>query len=86
MSCNCMKPTPPPLTSQIASFGKALVAEAGAIVQGQEPITPEEQHQRLSICVSCPYYDNSRCLLCGCNMDVKTGFRTASCADNPPKW
>jgi hypothetical protein len=82
-----MNPTHPPLTTQIASFGKALVAEAGAIVQGQEPVTQEEHHRRLSICVSCPYYDNGKCLLCGCNMDVKTGFRTASCADKQnPKW
>ena len=82
-----MKATPPPLTSQIASFGKALVAEAGAIVNGQEPITPEKQHQRLSICVACTYYDAGLCLLCGCNMDVKTGFRTAKCADKQnPKW
>ena len=81
-----MKPTPPPLTQQIASFGKALVAEAGAIASGQEPVTHEEHHRRLSICVSCPYYDLGRCLICGCNMDAKTQFRTAKCAATPPKW
>ena len=72
--------------TQVASFGKALVAEAGAIVSGQEPVTADEQHQRLVICMSCNFYDNGRCLLCGCNMDVKSGFRTAKCADSPPKW
>ena len=81
-----MTPTPPPLTTQIASFGKALVAEAGAIVSGKQPVSAEEHHRRLSICVSCTYYDNGRCLLCGCNMDAKTQFRSAKCADNPPKW
>lgn len=87
MSCStCMKPTPSPLTTQLASFGKALVTEAGAIVQGQEPVTADEQHARLSICTACSYYDNGRCLLCGCNMNVKTGFRTAKCAATPSKW
>jgi len=78
--------TPPPITAQIASFGAALVAEAGAILNGQDPVTADEQHARLSICIPCDYYDNGRCLLCGCNMEAKTGFRSASCAATPPKW
>jgi hypothetical protein len=87
MSCTCsMKPTPPPLTNQIATFGKALVAEAGAILHGQEPVTAAEQHARMSICISCNFYDQGKCLLCGCDMNRKTGFRTAHCADNPPQW
>jgi hypothetical protein len=81
-----MKVQPPPLASQIASFGKALVTEAGAIISGKEPVTAEEQHARLTICVSCPYYDNGKCLICGCNMEVKTGFRSSSCAAKPPMW
>lgn len=81
-----MKPTPPPLTTQIVSFGGALLKESGAIVAGQEPVTAEEQHARLSICTACPYYDNGRCLICGCDMQRKTGFRTAQCAAIPPKW
>ena len=81
-----MKPTPPPLMTQIASFGKAIVAETGAIVSGQEPVSAEQQHARMAICISCPYYDSGKCLLCGCNMTAKTGFRSAQCADNPPKW
>jgi hypothetical protein len=63
---------PPPLTTQIANLGKALVSEAGAIIAGQDPVTQEEQHARLSICVACNYYDNGKCLLCGCNMTAKT--------------
>jgi hypothetical protein len=74
------------MTTKIANFGKALVTEAGAILAGREPVTSEEQHARLSICVACPYYDAGRCLLCGCNMNKKTGLRSAKCADNPPKW
>ena len=80
-----MKSTPP-LTTQIASFGKALVVESRAIIQGQEPVTASEQHTRLSICTACTYYDNGKCLLCGCDMQRKSGFRTAKCAANPPKW
>jgi len=81
-----MKQELPPLTTQIANLGKALVAEGTAIVQGQEPVTAEEAHRRISICIGCDYYDNGRCLICGCNMDAKTGFRSASCAATPPKW
>ena len=81
-----MKPTPPPITEQVVNFGKALVEEGTAIVQGQEPVSAEEAHRRISICIGCDYYDNGRCLICGCNMDTKTGFRSASCAATPPKW
>jgi len=81
-----MNQTPPPLMTQAANFGRALVAEAGAIVSGQEPVTADEQHARMTICVSCNFYDNGKCLLCGCNMDAKTAFRSASCAATPSKW
>ena len=82
-----MTPTPP-LTTQIASFGKALVAEAGAIVSGQQPVSAEEHHRRLSICFACSQYtDAGRCRICGCPMERKTGFRAAKCADQAdPKW
>jgi len=87
MSClSCQKQAVPSLMTQVSSFGMALVSEAGAIFHGHEPVSAEEQHARLSICVTCPNYDTGRCLLCGCNMDVKAGFRTAKCADNPPRW
>lgn len=74
------------MTTQISSFGKALVAEAGAILSGKEPVSADEHHRRLTICIACPYYDNGKCLICGCNMDIKAGLRSASCAATPPKW
>ena len=76
----------PNLPTKIVNLGKAIMSETKAIVQGQEPVSADEQHRRLSICISCSYYDNGKCLLCGCNMNVKTGFRSAHCPYTPPKW
>jgi uncharacterized Fe-S cluster-containing MiaB family protein len=76
----------PDFLTKTKNFTKAIVQETKAIIQGQEPVTPEEQHKRISICVGCDYYDNGKCLICGCNMDLKTGLRTSKCVLNPPKW
>jgi len=76
----------PSLSTKIVNLSKAVVEETKAIVQGQEPVSAEEQHRRLTICMGCNYYDDGKCLLCGCNMNVKTNFRTAHCPHTPPKW
>ena len=76
----------PNLPTKIVSLGKAIMNETKAIVQGQEPVSGEEQTRRLNICMGCAYYDNGKCLICGCNMNVKTGLRTAHCPHTPPKW
>ena len=76
----------PNLPTKIANLGKAIMEETKAIVQGQEPVSAEEQHKRLTICMGCNYYDDGKCLLCGCNMNIKTGFRSAHCPYTPPKW
>jgi hypothetical protein len=76
----------PPVKTQLISFGRALVDESLAIISGKQPVSAEEQTERLSLCVACSQYDEGRCVLCGCNMVVKTGWRSTSCAANPPKW
>jgi uncharacterized Fe-S cluster-containing MiaB family protein len=76
----------PNLPTKIVSLGKAIMSETKAIAQGEEPVSAEEQHRRLTICMGCEYYDSGKCLLCGCNMTVKTKFRTAHCPFTPPKW
>ena len=89
MSCiNCMntKLPMPPVKTQLISFGRALVDESLAIVSGKQPVSAEVQNERLSLCVACSQYDEGRCVLCGCNMVVKTGWRSTSCAATPPKW
>jgi uncharacterized Fe-S cluster-containing MiaB family protein len=76
----------PNLHTKIVSLGKAIMNETKAIIEGEDSITPEEQHRRLTICTGCNYYDSGKCLLCGCNMTMKTKFRTAHCPYTPPKW
>jgi len=76
----------PNLPTKIVSLGKAIMEETKAIIQGQEPVSNDEQVVRLNICMGCAYYDNGKCLLCGCNMNLKTGLRSAYCPHTPPKW
>jgi len=49
-------------------------------------VTPEEKKQRLEICSTCEYYDESqvRCKHCGCFLEHKANFALDSCPID--KW
>ena len=83
-----MSDTFPSLPEQALNLGKAIIQEGIAIAKGQGPCTSDEVQERLSLCYVCPYIseDMTRCTLCGCNLEAKTRFRTATCPDNPPRW
>lgn len=43
-------------------------------------LAPEEVYQeRLSICQSCEFYVDKRCLKCGCQMDIKAKISAVEC-------
>jgi len=53
---------------------------------GMKTVDPATFKKRLSTCMECDKYLNGLCVLCGCNMKVKTKWKTSRCAMNPPKW
>ena len=86
------EPTVPPAlpgtAALAANFGKALVAEAAAIITRQAPPTPGEVERRLAICRACPSGHHTldaqgqdRCLhpRCGCYLRHKTAWRSQRC-------
>ena len=50
-------------------------------------IAPDEVvKERMAICGQCDYWSGGKCDLCGCNLYVKTRFRSMRCPHDPPKW
>lgn len=42
--------------------------------------------ERLSICSSCPYQEDMVCILCGCDLHIKTQNPDEKCPHTPVKW
>jgi hypothetical protein len=78
--------SPPPLTSQIKSAAGAVVAECGAAMTGVPQIDANTKAARLTTCEGCEFFiaADRRCQKCGCWMEVKAGFRAATCPEG--KW
>ena len=78
--------SPPPIATQIQSATSAVVAECGAILNGEPPIDDVTRAARLAACEACEYFiaADRRCQKCGCWMELKTKFRTATCPES--KW
>ena len=78
--------SPPPLSQQIQSVAAALVAECGAAIAGEPPVNAGTKSARLAACEACEFFiaADRRCQKCGCWMEVKVGFRTATCPEG--KW
>ena len=78
--------SPPPLGQQIKSAAGAVVAECGAALSGEAALDDATKAARLSTCEGCDYFivADRRCQKCGCWMELKTAFRTATCPEG--KW
>jgi len=78
--------SPPPLTSQIKSATGAVVAECGAALSGEAAVDDTTKAARLNTCEGCEFFivADRRCQKCGCWMELKTAFRTATCPEG--KW
>jgi hypothetical protein len=66
---------PSPL-KQISNF---LTDAVAVTMSGFDKVTPAARKARLSICDSCPLYEDGRCLACGCNIKVKSEFSAEQC-------
>ena len=64
----------------VRSFVKEAVKYAK---EGAPHVTAKQYEQRITACFSCPHYkkDVGRCGLCGCLVEHKAKWATASCPD-----
>ena len=78
--------SPPPLASQIKSAAGTLVAECGVALAGEAAVNNATKAARLAACEACEFFiaADRRCQKCGCWMELKTAFRTATCPEG--KW
>lgn len=72
------EPQYPPVTTQLANAGKALVR---AVASGFSRVTAEEHERRRAICEACEYYDDTqeRCRRCGCAVAIKSWLNSEVC-------
>lgn len=56
--------------------------------QGAPHVTAKQYENRLKTCSSCTHYkeDLGRCGLCGCMVEHKAKWGTATCPDDPERW
>jgi hypothetical protein len=79
-------------TSQLPSLmemAKNLASDSSKIIsnalQGNSTLVSDDvREQRWTICQSCPFLTNDRCVKCGCFMKVKCAFQTSKCPEG--KW
>ena len=84
--------TPPKTTEPVKSEKPSLLqkalnlgeAVANHVQDGFGKVTKEELAARLEICHKCPYRSKGTCTKCGCNLSVKSAWRTSTCPDN--RW
>ena len=80
------KLTPPSLGTMVWKFGAELAAHAAG---GFEAVPLLVYNDRITACLSCPSLlpETIRCGLCGCNMEAKAKWATASCPKEvDPLW
>ena len=56
--------------------------------EGAPHVTTKEYEDRLKACLNCPHLkaETERCGLCGCLVEHKAKWATATCPDNPKRW
>jgi len=70
------KPKLPGIITLAANFAKAM---AEHVVDGLAKVSPEQLEARLQVCSLCEQRKDTRCTVCGCFMDPKSGMRSADC-------
>jgi hypothetical protein len=80
-----MSARPPGFLAMVRNFLGASAREAAAGLRGDPWMPPEEIAHRRALCHgnACGQYVaiGDRCLACGCNVEKKIAWRTASCPD-----
>jgi hypothetical protein len=75
----------PSIYDMVKGFVKEAVEYAK---QGAPHVTAKQYEVRLKACHSCEHLkkDVERCGLCGCLVEHKAKWATASCPDTPKRW
>jgi len=79
-----MPSRPPGLLQMLRNFLGASARETAAALRGDPEMPAEEIVRRRAICHSnaCGQYDAAgQCFACGCNVEKKIAWRTASCPE-----
>jgi len=71
---------PPSMLQMIKTFSRDLVTY---VAEGAPNVSAEDYAQRLDACKACPYLKptHMRCGMCGCLIEHKAKWKTASCPD-----
>lgn len=72
---------PPGIVAQASSLARAIAKYA---MSGGQNVSDAQYEARLEICRACPFHNQNRCQLCGCQVDHKAVMATESCPAN--KW
>lgn len=73
----------PRLLEKITNFTRAAIQHVAA---GAPRVDSGVKAGRLVICQGCEQFEDGKCRLCGCNLEVKAGWADQSCPLDPPKW
>ncbi len=77
------EPEKPAIITKLINFAAAV---ARYVASGCENVTPEQYAERLLICDACPFQRHSKCLVCGCSVELKAMMRSERCPKEPPFW
>lgn len=77
------KYSPKPQVIRNAAGAVARLTKA-VVKGGKVRVSDEEHHRRLDICHVCEFFQNGRCLKCGCIINLKNRLATEHCPIN--KW
>ena len=54
------------------------------VQSGMENVSADDYKVRLKVCGGCPFREKDRCTKCGCFIQVKAKWKTATCPDH--RW
>ena len=71
----------PSLLDKALNLGEAVMNH---VADGMSKCTNKEFTTRMDICYNCPERDNTTCTKCGCELTIKSAWRSATCPMD--KW
>tara|TARA_R110002020_G_scaffold109623_1_gene253579 strand:- start:715 stop:1065 length:351 start_codon:yes stop_codon:yes gene_type:complete len=76
-------------TPSVFQMLKSFTKEVGKhVANGMKNVTAEEYAARLDTCMKCEFIqkEKMRCGKCGCLLEHKAKWKTATCPDEPSRW
>ena len=75
----------PSTFDMIKSFTRDFTSH---VKNGMQIVDLKDYRDRLNACNKCPHLlkERMRCKLCGCYLEHKAKWKTATCPDKPSRW